>query len=256
MALRLWAINRSKAATLVSKSRALSQRLTGNFSSTLTYMHIIFLDKPITFQASEKLRLKHEALAQKTQGFSLLGFQMQPSVVCGRFSKVAPQKGTPLPHCRASRGGGAVVHAPGQLIIYPIGPIQNGSRRGQAQLGPAGWVRILQHTCFNTFKALGLNSLYSSPERGGPDLGVGVYTKELKKIGFVGVRITRQPWGSMSSYGVALNICNKVSDFKHIHPCGIKGLQVTSLKQEQPLHTHTLSEVFYLWRVFFIEALK
>jgi lipoyl(octanoyl) transferase len=55
--------------------------------------------------------------------------------------------------------------------------------------------------------------------------GVWVENRKLASIG-VGVR----KWISM--HGFALNICGELEGFSHITPCGIAGVEMTSLSRE------------------------
>ena len=56
---------------------------------------------------------------------------------------------------------------------------------------------------------------------------VGVWT-EGGKIASLGLRVSR----GVSTHGVAVNVCNDLSPFDAINPCGKPGAAVTSLERE------------------------
>ena len=51
---------------------------------------------------------------------------------------------------------------------------------------------------------------------------------ESKKIAAIGVRISK----GVTMHGFSVNISNDLSEFDHIIPCGMPGLESTSLKNE------------------------
>lgn len=128
---------------------------------------------------------------------------------------------------RTGRGGDVTLHAPGQLVAYPIldlSPDRRDVRR---------YVRDLAETMrlvVSTFgldagmvgKYIGLWVDAASPERwpGEDEL------MTPRKIGAIGVRISR--WITM--HGFALNLAPDLSLYRHLVPCGIREYGVTSVR--------------------------
>lgn len=112
------------------------------------------------------------------------------------------------------RGGGSTCHNPGQLVIYPIIDLQ---RRGIRVLS---YVRFLEQLGIDLCASYGL-------EAGRRRHYPGVWVDE-RKLASVGVEITR----NISMHGIALNICNDLSIFELVVPCGIEGVKMTSLSIE------------------------
>lgn len=109
------------------------------------------------------------------------------------------------------RGGGATVHEPGQIVLYPI---LNIKFHGLLIKDLA----CLLERCMVSFLArFGLSAIRA---QGSPGIFIG-----REKIGFVGLRIKQD----ISSHGMALNVLNDCQLFGAIDPCGISGLRVTSL---------------------------
>jgi lipoate-protein ligase B len=112
------------------------------------------------------------------------------------------------------RGGGATAHNPGQLVIYPIFSL------GKLKLGVSDYVHKLEDATVKFLKKLNVES---ERKKGFP----GIWTGE-KKIASVGVRVSRL----VTFHGLAVNIYNDLSIFDKIIPCGIEGVEMTSVYHE------------------------
>jgi len=112
------------------------------------------------------------------------------------------------------RGGGATLHNPGQLVFYPILHLQ------QLGLGVSEYVRTLEAIGIDLLAKLGVNS---QRRKGYPGLWV-----EERKIASIGVRVSRQ----VTRHGMAINIANDLSLFGLMVPCGLTGVQMTSVEKE------------------------
>lgn len=136
------------------------------------------------------------------------------------------------------RGGQAVFHNPGQLVIYPIVSL---ARHG---LTIKEYVNLLEETTLAFLESFGLD-VHRSVE---PGLWVGD-----KKIAYFGVRIDQ----GVSRHGVAINIKNDVSVFSLIKQCGLK-VDATSLVEEvsQKGALSNLRDLSHVWMKFFEEKLK
>jgi lipoyl(octanoyl) transferase len=111
-----------------------------------------------------------------------------------------------------NRGGMVTVHSLGQVVVYPIINLRN------RNMNVGQYVSILEHWMINVLHLLGIESKTS-------DKGRGVWT-DFGKIGFVGIGVTK----GVSRHGLCLNVSNDVSLFKHVVPCGMKDLKVTSVE--------------------------
>jgi lipoyl(octanoyl) transferase len=124
-----------------------------------------------------------------------------------------PEK-LPHPVFEINRGGQATFHGPGQLVGYPILDLRERGRDLHRHL------RDLERCLIETLSHF---SVGASRKPG--FTGVWVGEKKIASIG-VGVR----HWISM--HGFALNVCNDLAPFTHITPCGITGVQMTSIQFE------------------------
>lgn len=114
---------------------------------------------------------------------------------------------------RADRGGGPTYHGPGQLLIYPVV-----SLRGR---GVKRFVLFMLSEIAEVLKTFGIHAELSCDE-----VGLWIIEKDVAmKLGAVGLRIVR----GVTNHGFSLNVRGDLTPFSAFHPCGISGLQVTSL---------------------------
>lgn len=129
-------------------------------------------------------------------------------------SSLRDPEALPAPLTIINRGGQATWHGPGQLVGYPLLDLR---RRGSdlhrylRQLEDFV-IAICAQFGVSAGRSEGLTGVWSGP-------------RKLASIG-VGVR----KWVSM--HGFALNICGPLEGFDHITPCGLNGVQMTSLERE------------------------
>jgi len=128
----------------------------------------------------------------------------------------------------AGRGGDVTLHAPGQLVCYPIidlSPDRKDVRR---------YVRDLTEVMRLVTAAHGVETgrleehigLWANRESPRAFLGAES-TSDLAKLGAIGVRISR--WVTM--HGFALNLSPDMRLFSLIVPCGIREYGVASLAE-------------------------
>jgi len=112
------------------------------------------------------------------------------------------------------RGGGTTAHNPGQLVFYPILNLQ------ELDLGISEYIRELEAIGTELLQQLGVRS---RRRKGFPGLWVGD-----RKIASIGARVSK----FITYHGMAINIQNDLSIFDYIVPCGLDGVEMTSVHKE------------------------
>jgi lipoyl(octanoyl) transferase len=112
------------------------------------------------------------------------------------------------------RGGKVTYHGPGQLVGYPIVRIDD----------VVDYVRTLERALSATLAEEGIEAR-GRPEDG-PDY-TGVWVGD-RKIASIGVHVAR----GVTTHGFAVNVENDLQPFQWIVPCGLEGVQMTSLIRE------------------------
>lgn len=113
-----------------------------------------------------------------------------------------------------NRGGDVTYHGPGQLVGYPILDLRKYGQDLHLYL------RAIEEALIESLHASGI----ASGRREGLT-GVWVGPRKIASIG-VGVR----HWISM--HGFALNVLGDLAPFNQIVPCGIAGVEMTSVEKE------------------------
>lgn len=162
----------------------------------------------------KKARLKERI------GDTLILVQHPPTITLGRRGKednilverdVLKREGIEL--FVTDRGGDITFHGPGQLVGYPIISLK------EQRLSVGHYMRRLEDVIMRTLKDVGIIAK-KLPHT------IGVWVGE-KKVASLGIRVSR----GVTSHGFALNINNDLRPFHFINPCGMQGLQVTSLRE-------------------------
>jgi lipoyl(octanoyl) transferase len=112
------------------------------------------------------------------------------------------------------RGGKVTYHGPGQLVGYPIVRIDD----------VVAYVRTLERALSVALGEEGVTAR-GRPEDGPDYTGVWV---ENRKIASIGVHVAR----GVTTHGFAVNVENDLQPFSWIVPCGLEGVQMTSLIKE------------------------
>jgi lipoyl(octanoyl) transferase len=120
---------------------------------------------------------------------------------------------------RVERGGEVTYHGPGQLVAYPILAL---SRRG---LLVRPLVRALETAMVAACAAFGVEA---ARRDGHPGCWVDPDGPSPRKIGALGLRVER----GVSYHGIALNVSVDLADFELIDPCGMPGVESTSIERE------------------------
>ena len=111
-----------------------------------------------------------------------------------------------------ARGGDVTWHGPGQLVGYTICDL---TRRGRDL---HRFLRDLEAALVATLESYGLTG-HTVPGR------TGVWVGEAK-VASIGIAVRR--W--VSYHGFALNVAPDLAFFDLIHPCGLRGIRMTSLE--------------------------
>lgn len=154
----------------------------------------------------------------------LLLLEHEPTITLGRGTKASSlplsaealaQRG--LTVAEVERGGDVTWHGPGQLVGYPILDL-HGHR-----LDLHWYLRQVEEALIVALARMGL------PAERNPG-HTGVWTSG-RKIASIGVHVRH--W--VTSHGFALNVSNDLRDFDLIVPCGISGVEMTSVERERDL---------------------
>ncbi|MCC6809199.1 MAG: lipoyl(octanoyl) transferase LipB [Deltaproteobacteria bacterium] len=115
------------------------------------------------------------------------------------------------------RGGGATMHNPGQLVVYPL--IRLDTRR----LSPVTYLRELERVIID---GLAMDGIEARAEEGKTGVWVGP-----RKIASLGVSLIE----GVTRHGLAVNVSNDLKDFALITPCGFSAdtmVRVQSYRRE------------------------
>jgi lipoyl(octanoyl) transferase len=173
-------------------------------------------------QYADGIRKQEEILAAKVDNLGgadeLLLLEHEPVYTIGRGADRGSlgerQDALPYPVVETNRGGKATYHGPGQLVGYALLDLRV---RGQDL---HRHLRSLEEGLVECCQILGVKA----GRREGLT-GVWVGRRKLASIG-VGVR----RWITMHGFG--LNVCGPLGGFEHITPCGLEGVEMTSLEAE------------------------
>lgn len=120
---------------------------------------------------------------------------------------------------RTERGGEVTYHGPGQLVAYPI------VRLHERGLLVRPFVRALEAALIDTCAAMGVAA---ARRDGHPGCWCDPEGPAPRKIGALGLRVER----GVSYHGIALNLTVDLADFALIDPCGMPGIDSTSIARE------------------------
>jgi lipoate-protein ligase B len=115
---------------------------------------------------------------------------------------------------QTDRGGKVTYHGPGQLVGYPIVGVDD----------VVAYVRAVERALVAALAEEGIAARARLED--GPDY-TGVWVSE-RKIASIGVHLQR----GVATHGFAVNVENDLQPFSWIVPCGLEGVQMTSLIRE------------------------
>jgi lipoyl(octanoyl) transferase len=176
--------------------------------------------------AWQRQRAVHAARDAGDAPDSLLLVEHEPVLTLGRHASdehvlAAPHELTRrgIDVIRVERGGEVTYHGPGQLVAYPIVRL----RELPVLLRP--FVRALELAMGDVAARYGIDA---APRSGYPGVWVDAQGERPRKLGALGLRVER----GITFHGIALNIDTRLADFELIDPCGMAGLDVTSIARE------------------------
>ncbi|HEX8155750.1 MAG TPA: lipoyl(octanoyl) transferase LipB [Solirubrobacteraceae bacterium] len=114
----------------------------------------------------------------------------------------------------SDRGGRVTYHGPGQLVGYPIMRIDD----------VIAYLRTIERAIIAALADSGIFGRARPAD--GPDF-TGVWSGE-RKIASIGVHVSR----GVTTHGFAINVENDLQPFEWVVPCGLSGVQMTSVTKE------------------------
>ncbi len=160
-------------------------------------------------------RLALDRIAGRLSQDRLLLLEHPPVVTMGRTSRAAHVlRSDGLDVFEVERGGDVTYHGPGQLIGYPILNL-TGFRQDLHW-----YLRTLEQALIDALATLGIGA----QRRAG---FTGVWTGG-RKIASIGVHVKQ--W--VTWHGFALNVSTDLQAFDRIVPCGLAGVEMTSVERE------------------------
>ncbi len=130
------------------------------------------------------------------------------------------------------RGGDVTLHSPGQLVCYPIFDLRQRGRDIHQYLRNLEEVIIqllrdydIQAERIEGYTGVWVNTQRNKGKR--QKAGMQSLLSSYQKIASIGIGVKH--W--ISYHGFALNVNNDLSYFSLIHPCGMAGVQLTSMSK-------------------------
>jgi lipoate-protein ligase B len=172
---------------------------------------------------ADALELQSAAVAARSRGDigdTLIVTEHDPVVTAGRatlpdeLEQAACLSAFGLKVVPVSRGGRMTYHGPGQLVGYPIVDLR------ARNLGLHEYVETLEEALVDALTQLGLDARSRAGLR-------GVWIGD-RKTASIGVAVRR--W--ISYHGFAINVDCDLEVFSAFVPCGIQGVQMTTLERE------------------------
>ncbi len=196
----------------------LPRRIVAGVSNELWVCHLGLIEYAHALAMQERLR---EARQREAIPDVLLTLQHWPVCTRGRRSSSAElpmgedwyrMQGIEI--FDTDRGGKVTYHGPGQLVGYGIVAVTD----------VVHYVRTLERAVVAALAEEGIPARARFDD--GPDF-TGVWVDE-RKIASIGVHVQR----GVTTHGFAVNVENDLQPFSWIVPCGLDGVQMTSIIKE------------------------
>ena len=186
--------------------------------------------KPIDYIKSVNIleqRVHDVSLGKKDEFLWIL--EHNPVYTAGTSSKDIDLLDKNLKVIKTNRGGKHTYHGPGQKVVYFV---LNLNKRGK---DIRKLVSEIENCIIDVLSEYKIKS-YSDEK----NIGIWVGAKNNSmKIAAMGIRVKK--W--IAYHGFALNICNDLSKYKGIIPCGIRDRGITSLKDMGVKNYSNIEEV-------------
>jgi lipoate-protein ligase B len=170
-----------------------------------------------------QLKLHEQVLGGEHAAGALMLVEHPPVVTIGRRAdaqnnllaspKMLAARGVEV--VETDRGGDITFHGPGQLVAYPIIPLNS------YNLNLHSYMRFLEESVMQTLAAFDVQAIRDPS----PKPATGVWVRDpaaksadgLAKICALGIKVRR--WVTL--HGIALNVFTDLSFFDLINPCGL-----------------------------------
>jgi len=169
------------------------------------------------------LNLQKRVLSAKIEGDfpdTLLLLEHPPVITLGRRGKNENIRASQetlrrekIEVVHVERGGDVTYHGPGQIVGYPIFALENHGK------DLSRFVSSIEEVLIRVCGDLGIEAVRKPINR-------GVWVGE-KKIASIGLAIRK--W--ISFHGFAFNLGPNMAHFRLITPCGLSGIQMTSVRE-------------------------
>lgn len=180
------------------------------------------------YQESFEIQKKCLEEVQQTPKIFLLGQEHPTVITLGRRGKIEKDvfSAGAISIVETERGGQATLHSPGQLVIYPIVPLQH------INWAVKDFVRELEEITIETMREFGVDGVarQCSP---------GLYTSR-GKIAFLGLKIEK----GVSYHGLSVNISNDLNLFDAIRSCGVDQNELDQVSRYADLSAHDFFEAW------------
>ena len=130
---------------------------------------------------------------------------------------------------KTKRGGKITYHGPGQLICYFVIDLKKRNKDIRK------FISLIEKTIIDTLATYNIQTFSDKKN-------IGIWYKEksqIKKVAAIGVRVSK--W--IAYHGFSLNVCNDLSIYKGIVPCGIKEKGIISLKKMGIKNYNNIDEI-------------
>ena len=171
--------------------------------------------------AAQRALVRRIAEAPETTPDTLVLLEHPPVITVGRRGTPDHVLATPEALARqgvelheTNRGGDVTYHGPGQIVGYPVFALSRHGRDVHEHM------RRIERALIGVLDAFGV----MARQRDGL---TGVWVED-RKIASIGIAVSH--W--VAYHGFALNVNPDLSHFGLIVPCGLRGVEITSLERE------------------------
>jgi lipoate-protein ligase B len=202
------------------QNQLVRDRILGKIKNTL-----IFCEHPLTLSIGRRTTVDRKLELQKIK------FNEQAEIVI------------------TDRGGEETLHLPGQIVIYPVIGLS------ELNLGVKKYVELGLSAISKALGECGVNAEYNlefpgiwSNKIDKPNLD----WRASKKLGAVGIKIER----GISNHGFSLNYDCDLEPFLRINPCGLRGVEISSVVNEAKNEAPEKAQILKLIERNFLESFK